>query len=217
MKGNISLLFINLKNQRAKNEFKDETNTKLFLCKIGFCQFPIFTILAGLIHKDYSFDQNFLSDLGRVSKVNENIISWILFTLSLIFLAISLILFYSDNIWGILSGISFICIALTPVDILPFLHMTFAILAFSLLIVASVQADLKILTGVLFAFFFNFLIAETQMIQVLNQKFVFYSLVILHLICLYNISFLLNQYYRKIQLLLSLYQFPSQKFVPLVQ
>jgi hypothetical membrane protein len=164
----------------------DKINMKEFLCKLGFFQFPIFTLLAGLIHVDYSFDNNFLSDLGRISNVTANIISWILFTLSLILLAISLILFYSDNIWGILSGISFICVALTPIDILPFLHMLFAILAFGLLTAASVQADLKILTGVLIAFFFNFLIAETQLIQILNQKFVFYTLVILHLICLHT-------------------------------
>ncbi len=190
---------------------------KLFLCRIGFFQFSIFTLLASLIHVDYSFDKNFLSDLGRVSSINGNFISWILFTLSLILLAISLILFYSDNIWGILSGFSFVCVALTPIDILPFLHMVFALLAFSFLTAASVQADLKILTGVLITFFFNFLIAEAQMIQVLNQKFVFYSLVILHLISLYNFSFLFNQYYRKIQFLLSLNQFSSSKFIWVVQ
>ncbi|MHA1967077.1 MAG: hypothetical protein ACW964_04660 [Candidatus Hodarchaeales archaeon] len=172
---------------------------KTFYCKIGFIQFPIFTILANLIHTDYSFNQNFLSDLGRISNINGNIISLMLFALSLIILGLSLILFYSDNNWGILSGIGFICVALFPIDIFPFFHMVFAILAFVFLTVATVRAELRILTGVLIAFFFNFLITESLMIQVLNQKFAFYSMVIMHLFCLYNVSFFINRYYRKIK------------------
>jgi hypothetical protein len=114
-------------------------------------------------------------------------------------LGLSLILFYSDNFWGILSGISFICVAFSPIDIFPFLHMLFAIFAFIFLTIATVQAELRTLTGVLIAFFFNFLIAESSLIQVLNQKFVFYSMVILHLLCLFNAPILINQYYGKIK------------------
>ncbi len=174
---------------------------KYFYCKLGFIQFPIITSLAMLFHNDYSFEKNFLSDLGRISNLtlNLNIVSWILFTSSLIIVGISLILFYSPNIWGILSGLCFICVALSPIDILPFYHMLFAIFAFIFLTIATVKADLRILTGVLIAFFFNFLIAESIIIQVLNQKFAFYAMIILHLFCLYNVTFLVNRYYYKIQ------------------
>ncbi|MFX0087609.1 MAG: hypothetical protein ACFFAU_18310 [Candidatus Hodarchaeota archaeon] len=172
---------------------------KYFYCKLGFIQFPIISGLAMLFHNDYSFEKDFLSDLGRISNItlDLNILSWLLFTSSLIIVGISLIMFYSKNFWGILSGISFICVAFSPIDILPFFHMFFAILAFLFLTVATVKADLRILTGVLIAFFFNFLIAESIVIQVLNQKFIFYSMIILHLICLYNVSFVINRYYFK--------------------
>jgi hypothetical membrane protein len=172
---------------------------KYFYCKLGFIQFPIITSLAMLFNTDYSFEKNFLSDLGRISNItlDLNFISWLLFTSSLIIVGISLILFYLHNIWGILSGTCFICVAFSPIDVLPFFHMLFAISAFVFLTIATVKADLRILTGVLIAFFFNFLIAESLIIQVLNQKFTFYSMIVLHLICLYNVSFFVNRYYIK--------------------
>ena len=174
---------------------------KNFYCKLGFIQFPIITGLAMLIHTEYSFEKNFLSDLGQISNItlNLNIISWFLFTSSLIIVGMSLILFYSPNIWGFLSGICFIGVALSPIDILPLFHMLFAILAFVFLTIATVKADLRILTGVLIAFFFNFLIAESLIIQVLNQKFAFYSMIVLHLVCLYNVSFFVNRYYFRLR------------------
>jgi hypothetical protein len=140
-----------------------------------------------------------------------------LFILSLIILGLSLILFYSDNIWGILSGIGFICVALSPIDIFPLFHMVFAILAFIFLTVATVQAELRILTGVLIASFFNFFIAESLVIQVLNQKFAFYSMVILHLSCLFNVTFFINQYCRKIRHLISFNQFPYSEHSQVTQ
>jgi hypothetical protein len=68
-----------------------------------------------------------------------------------------------------------------------------------------VKANLRILTGVFIAFFFNFFIADTVIMQVLNQKFVFYSTVVLHLICLYDLPYLMNQYYQRIWELSSFY------------
>ena len=78
------------------------------------------------------------------------------------------------------------------------IDMLFAILAFFLLTLATIKADLRILTGVFIGFFFNFIIAETVIMQALNQKFAFYSLILLHLLCLYDAPFLINQYYRRL-------------------
>ena len=162
-------------------------------CKLGFIQFPLFTSLAMLLHEDYSFHNNFLSDLGRIS--TGNLLSWFLFTISLILLGLSLVGFYADNITGVLSGVCFVFVALFPVDLNPIFHMLFAILAFILLGFATIKTDMKLLTGVLIVFIFNFLIADSIAIQVLNQKFAILSIIILHLASLYNVPLLVDNSY----------------------
>lgn len=159
-------------------------------CRIGFIQFPLFICLAMLLNEDFTLSNNFLSDLGRIS--TENFLSWLLFTISLILLGLSLMLFYREDITGFFSGICFVFVALFSIDLNPLLHMFFAILAFILLTIASIKADMKLLTGILIVFFFNFLIADSISMQVLNQKFAILSIIILHLANLYNIPFLVN-------------------------
>ena len=128
---------------------------------IGCIQFFILTILAMIFYAGgtgtdpnnpgYSFWSNFFSDTGRVKAWSgrNNTISYIIFTISLSIIGISLIIFIIafqrffnikkiekilsifGSITGLISGILHVGIAFTPWDLYYDYHVMFVKLAFS--------------------------------------------------------------------------------------
>jgi hypothetical membrane protein len=171
----------------------------------------------------YSFFYNFFSDLGRTKSINgqSNFIPSVLFFLTICILGTSLVIYYlltqliSDyfqlnrfltlfgTISGVLSGLAFFGVALTPVDLLPLPHLVIAVIAFLLLIFASFSRSIILYNSerypkrysivllsfsVIFSFYFTIyviiavfsqnLIPEGLLIQVTGQKIVFYALIV---------------------------------------
>jgi hypothetical protein len=115
---------------------------------IGCLQFLLITLIAMLFYaggtfnnplqNGYSFFENFFSDLGRTTNHSgePNTISWVLFTISTLIIGIVMILFFlawidhfkinsvsyrfsiMGSFIGVISGIGFIGVALTPYDVL---------------------------------------------------------------------------------------------------
>jgi hypothetical protein len=133
---------------------------------LGSSQFILFTSIAMKIYpggsklfpeaKGYNFLYNFFSDLGlsQTFSGDWNLPSRVLFTIALILVGISLLLYYLTapklftskkshwfstiaSISGILAAVSFVAIAFTPEDLYPSLHQIFAYLAFNLAIISS--------------------------------------------------------------------------------
>lgn len=127
---------------------------------IGSVQFIVLTIIAMFFYKGgnyvnpstsyYLFWYNYFSDLGRFIAHSgvSNIISSILFIITLALWGISHIPFYiafpsffknskklkklssAGSIFGVFTGASYVVIAFTPSDILGFIHDIFVVLAF---------------------------------------------------------------------------------------
>ncbi|MFX0104762.1 MAG: hypothetical protein ACFE75_04675 [Candidatus Hodarchaeota archaeon] len=127
---------------------------------LGCIQFMILTIIAMLFYKggtyidkstmNYLFWYNYFSDLGRTLSHSgvPNMISYILFTVTLALWGISQFPFYIafpslfenskrlkklsiiGSVFGIFTGICYIGIAFTPSDILSFIHDLFVVLGF---------------------------------------------------------------------------------------
>lgn len=142
---------------------------------IGCIQFIILTIIAMFYYEGgtytdplsqgYSFWYNYFSDLGRIiaHSGNPNMISFILFTVTLSVWGISQVPFYIafqsffknnskmkwlsifGSLFGVFTGIFFIGIAFTPSDILGFLHNLFVFLGFG-----SIFISISLLTITLF-------------------------------------------------------------------
>jgi hypothetical protein len=149
-----------------KVELKKWRKIAFLFIIIGPFQYIIFTAIAmgfyaGGTFKNpntigYSFWQNFFSDLGRTIALSgrTNIISFLIFTISALILASSLIffiiampiLFKSDKLQfnlaqvniviGILAGFFMFCVIFTPWNLFPTVHMTFSkLFSFTSLIV----------------------------------------------------------------------------------
>ncbi|MFX1550497.1 MAG: hypothetical protein ACFFB9_09060 [Promethearchaeota archaeon] len=147
-----------------------------FLLNIFGCiQFIILSFIAMFYYKGgtyldpssqgYSFWYNYFSDLGRIyaHSGNLNLISFLLFAISLSILGGSQIPFYiafqnlfSKNevmkiiscigsVFGIFAGIFFICTALVPSDISGFWHNLFASFGFG-----SISISISLYTAVIF-------------------------------------------------------------------
>lgn len=137
------------------------------LTVFGGLQFIVLTFLAMLFYpggtvgnpsaEQYIFFENFFSDLGRTQDFenNSNLISRVLFTISLSFQGIATILFFytiptlfpKDKktkrwtlliaILGVIAGIGFVGIAHTPWDIDRPIHVFFVNLGFRLLLISA--------------------------------------------------------------------------------
>jgi len=135
----------------------------------------------------YSFLNNFFSDLGRVESLQNpaknNFISCALFNLSLLLVGICFsILFYKirkafighkflsimATILGVCSGLAFVGVALTPVDVFLQSHVIFANWAFRFLFGAS--------------FFYAILIFNTDQ---LSNKYAYSFILFGVMVCLY--------------------------------
>jgi hypothetical protein len=197
-------------------------------------QFLIFTALAMLLYpggtkydhdsSGYTFLNNFFSDLGRTLTFNggEKKASMYLFMVSLVTAGLSTIVYsalfpaffkakelsgkfsYGVAVSGIISGLAYIGIALTPWDIFLPPHFFFVRLAFisfmfiTAFSIAAIYTDKSypkiygavfivfgiILTGYLYMLFFgpNFSTPEGVRMQVISQKIVVYSEIICMLI-----------------------------------
>ena len=106
----------------------------------------------------YSFFSNYLSDLARtkVFSGKSNAVSFILSTISSLIFDISYLLYFVAMLpffkekriekvlsvvgssLGVISGIFLIGIALTPLDIFPYIHFLFVVFAFSIAFFAAV-------------------------------------------------------------------------------
>jgi len=133
-------------------------NWKLIAFKFmifGSIQFVVLTFIAMLFYpggthidpntKGYSFFQNFFSDLGRTVAYSgkENIVSYVMFTITLTILGVSIIFYFSaipfffkeknferylsiiGSLMAIMTGISLAGVAFTPYDIFPSAHVFF--------------------------------------------------------------------------------------------
>jgi hypothetical protein len=102
----------------------------------------------------YSFFQNFFSDLGRTESFGHpNTVSFILFFITLMATSFAFAAFFIaipgvisvekpnllkfTSILGVLSAVSFICVALTPTNVFPLLHDIFVFLGFFLSLLVS--------------------------------------------------------------------------------
>ncbi len=204
----------------------------LLINLIGFIQFPLVSSIAMFFYPGgngvnleaprYSFFYNFFSDLGRTKAINgqSNFIPLILFIATICILGTSLVIYYLitqiifdslqinryltlfGTIFGVLSGLSFFGIILTPVDLYPVHHLFFAVITFLLLILASffrsftlyycekypkkysmvfliftVSFSIYFTIYLIIAAFSHNLIPEGLLIQVTGQKIVFYALI----------------------------------------
>jgi hypothetical protein len=208
---------------------------------IGFIQFPFVSSIAMFFYpggngvnlevQGYSFFYNFFSDLGRTTAINGqlNLIPLILFIVTISILGTSLAMYYLitqflceslqinwyltlfGTILGVLSGLGFFGIIITPVDLYPFHHLFFALITFLLLILASFFRSLTLyyserypkkysmiflfFTAIFSIYFAIYLIiaAISQnfvpvglLIQVTGQKIVFYALIVCYSLQIYK-------------------------------
>ncbi len=138
------------------------------LAMAGCAQFVILTFLAMLTYpggtyqepsaQGYQFFENFFSDLGlsQTFSGGSKTISFLLFITALTLAGVALVLFFLfapplfkkrrlayglsiiGSIFGILSGLSFIGVAMSPADLYLSLHATFVQLAFIFFFVAVI-------------------------------------------------------------------------------
>ncbi|MFX0185684.1 MAG: hypothetical protein ACFE95_21575 [Candidatus Hodarchaeota archaeon] len=102
----------------------------------------------------YSFFQNFFSDLGRTESFgNPNTVSSILFFIALVVTSFAFATFFAAipgiisvekpallkvaSILGIISAVSFSCVALTPTNLFPLLHDIFVVFGFFFSLIVS--------------------------------------------------------------------------------
>ncbi|MFX0172884.1 MAG: hypothetical protein ACFE9L_13290 [Candidatus Hodarchaeota archaeon] len=130
----------------------------------GCIQFILLTSLAMFTYaggtridpntSGYSFFLNFFSDLGRTESFGHpNTVSFLLFFIALMLTSFAFIGFFIaipgvisvknpdllkvTSILGILSAVSFSCVALTPTNLFPLLHDMFVVSGFFLSLVVS--------------------------------------------------------------------------------
>ena len=156
-------------------------NWKLFGFKLmifGSIQFVVLTFIAMLFYpggthnnsnsKGYSFFQNFFSDLGLTIAFSgkANIVSYVLFTITLTILGVSIIFYFSampfffkdknfesylsiiGSLIAIITGISLIGIAFTPYDIYFSVHVFFGRIMLISLFLASLIYSLIIFLNI---------------------------------------------------------------------
>ncbi|MFX0138177.1 MAG: hypothetical protein ACFFDN_31325 [Candidatus Hodarchaeota archaeon] len=141
---------------------------------IGSVQFIVLTSIAMVFYKGgtyidsstshYLFSYNYFSDLGRTIAHSgvQNMISFILFTVTLALWGISHILFYivflkffsnskklkrlsiAGSTFGIITGVFYVGIAFTPVNILGFIHDIFVGLSFGSILLCLILYSLVI-------------------------------------------------------------------------
>lgn len=141
----------------------------------GAVVFTILSILAMLVYAGgtydnpasvgYNFFQNYFSDLGRTisHSSNQNTISWLLFTVSMIAAGLGFLSFFAEyhrfftendstkrlsliaSIFGLIAGFLFLGIGLIPSDINQPLHLALMYAAF-----ASISLSVVLFTIVLY-------------------------------------------------------------------
>jgi len=155
------IIYISSWIMRNYSMIKKKWKLWAFLINISGCiQFIIITFVAMFYYEGgtfidplsqgYNFWYNYFSDLGRIiaHSGNPNMISFILFTITLSAWGISQIPFYFifqdffkankkmkivsrfGSLFGVFTGFFFICIAFAPLDTFGFLHNLFVFLGF---------------------------------------------------------------------------------------
>jgi len=149
--------------------------TAFRLAIYGCVQFPLLAVLAMLVYPGgtprephragYSFFHNFFSDLGRTLACNgeRNFVAATLFGTALTATGLSLAMFFVafpcllrgkalprvlslvGSVAGVVSGLAFVGVAFSPVNVLPGLHGQFVLLAFRSFLAASVVNTAAIL------------------------------------------------------------------------
>jgi len=197
---------------------------------VGSLQFIILTLIAMVYYKGgtyidqstsgYLFWNNLFSDLGRTIAHSglTNRISFIIFTVTLLVWGFSHIPFYvafsfilrenkkqkqlskAGSILGVLTGISYMGIALTPSDILNDAHNFFVLMAFSSIFVSIIIYSIVIYHNKSYSNFYSYVLVISAIIlalfyislllmpdksiqielfiQVLGQKIAMYTLLI---------------------------------------
>ncbi|MFX1524934.1 MAG: hypothetical protein ACFFCC_15605 [Promethearchaeota archaeon] len=201
---------------------------------VGCLQFIILTIIAMVFYRGgtyvdpssegYIFWYNYFSDLGRVNAHSGqiNLVSFYLFTITLSLWGITQIIFYIvfpflfkdksslkklnriSSILGIISGISYVGIALTPSDIAGRFHDFFVVIGFSFVYFSIIiysyiifnndkypnfYAIILAISAIILSVYFLFLYftpnantPEGLFIYALGQKFMIYTLLICNII-----------------------------------
>jgi len=197
---------------------------------VGSLQFIVLTLIAMFYYKGgtyidqstsgYLFWNNLFSDLGRTIAHSglTNRISFIIFTVTLLIWGFSHIPFYitfsfilrenkkqkqlskAGSILGVLTGISYMGIALTPSDILNDAHNFFVLMAFSSIFVSIIIYSIVIYHNKSYSNFYSYVLVISAIIlalfyislllmpdksiqielfiQVLGQKIAMYTLLI---------------------------------------
>ncbi|MFX1317332.1 MAG: hypothetical protein ACFE9T_15825 [Promethearchaeota archaeon] len=170
---------------------------------IGILQFIILTFIAMLYYKGgtyidpttsgYLFWNNFFSDLGRTIAHSglDNRISFMIFTITLLIWGFSHIPFYSvlssyfkenkkqtklsktGSILGILTGISYMGIALTPSDTFNDAHNIFVVIAFSSIFFSLIIYSIVIYRNQLFPNFYSYILIISSFILAIYYLFLF--------------------------------------------
>ncbi|MFX1411354.1 MAG: hypothetical protein ACFFA6_13470 [Promethearchaeota archaeon] len=170
---------------------------------VGSLQFIILTFIAMFYYKGgtyidpttsgYLFWNNFFSDLGRTIAHSglTNRISFMIFTITLLIWGFSHIPFYSvlssnfkenkkqiklskiGSILGILTGISYIGIALTPSDTLNDAHNIFVLIAFSSIFFSIILYSITIYHSKLYSNFYFYVLVISAIILGIYYSFLF--------------------------------------------
>ncbi len=197
---------------------------------IGSLQFTFLTLIAMFFYKggtyvdsstsSYLFWYNYFSDLDRIiaHSGNPNMISAIIFIITLSLWGLFQIPFYiafgkffkdlrhlksitiTGSIFGILTGLFYICIALTPSDLLGRLHDIFVVLGFGSIFLSNIiysivifrdksyyqfYAKILIISSLILGIYFlillciqNINIKVKLLVYVSGQKIMIYTLLI---------------------------------------
>jgi len=182
---------------------KDWKSWSFIFIMVGSLQFIILTLIAMFYYKggtyidqttsSYLLWNNFFSDLGRTiahSGLN-NRTSFLIFTVTLLIWGLSHIPFYSalssnfrenkkqkqlsevGSFLGILTGISYMGIALTPSDILNDTHSIFVLIAFSSIFFSIIIYSIVFYHNQLFPRFYSYILIISAFILAIYYTFLF--------------------------------------------
>ena len=173
---------------------KDWKSWSFIFIMVGSLQFIVLTLIAMVYYKggtyidpttpNYLFWNNLFSDLGRTIAHSglTNRISFTIFTITLLIWGFSHIPFYiafpfifrenkkqkqlskTGSILGVLTGISYMGIALTPSDILNDAHNFFVLMAFSSIFISIIIYSIVIYHNKSYSNFYSYVLVISAII-----------------------------------------------------